>query len=98
MTKLPTPVSFDWDSANIEKNWKKHNVGQKESEEIFGNKPLIILKDVKHSQVEDRFIAYGATNKNRKLHIVFTVRKDKIRVISARNQSKKERSFYEKKD
>ena len=98
MFKLPKPIAFDWDKANVDKNWKKHNVEHRETEEIFGNKPLIILKDVKHSQIEERFIAYGVTNKNRKLHIVFTIRKEKIRVVSARDQSKKERSFYEKKD
>ncbi len=98
MVKLPSPVSFDWDSADIDKNWNKHKVSQKETEEIFGNKPLIILKDIKHSQIEERFMAFGITNGKRKLYIIFTIREDRIRIISARDQSKKERNFYEKKD
>lgn len=92
---LPVPLAFWWDQGNVEKSWKKHKVHHKEAEEVFFNKPLKILKDVKHSQKEDRFIALGITNKKRRLNIVFTVRKEKIRVISARNQSKKEREFYE---
>lgn len=97
MARLPIPVSFDWNEANIDKNWDRHKVNSKEAEEIFLNKPLKILKDVGHSQEEERFIAFGITNEKRKLYIVFTIRKEKIRVISARDQSKKERRFYEKK-
>lgn len=97
MAKLPVPISFDWDKANINKNWEKHKVNYKEAEEIFVNKPLKILRDIKHSQREERFIAFGITNKNRKLYIVFTIREETIRIISARDQSKKEGKFYEKK-
>lgn len=96
MTKLPVPISFNWDQANLEKNWRKHQVYFKEVEEIFFNQPLRILRDKKHSQKEDRFIALGVTNKKRKLYIVFTIRKQQIRVISARTQSRKERGLYEK--
>lgn len=97
MAKLPVPISFDWNQANINKNWVKHKVNYKEAEEIFFNKPLKTLKDIEHSQKEERFIAFGITDKGRKLYIVFTVREEKIRIISARDQSKKERRFYEKK-
>jgi len=93
---LPKPIAFEWDKGNINKNLIKHNVTDKEAEEIFGNKPLKIFKDIKHSEKEQRFVAYGKTDSNRSLVIVFTLRKEKIRVISARNQSKKERREYEK--
>jgi len=91
------PLKFDWDKANRDKNWEKHQVDFRESEEIFLNKPIKTLYDVKHSQKEDRLIALGVTNKNRKLYVVFTIRGKKIRVISARDMSRKERKFYEKK-
>ena len=87
---------FVWDKGNIDKNWQKHEVRVKEAEEIFYNKPLELMKDEGHSQKEDRFVALGKTNKNRGLYIVFTLRKSKIRVISARDQSQKERKYYEK--
>ena len=95
--ELPVPVSFDWNQGNIDKNWGKHGVRYKETEEVFFNKPLRTLEDVKHSQKESRFVALGITNKGRKLYIIFTIRNGKIRVISARNQSKKEREIYAKK-
>ena len=97
MTKLPVPVSFDWDKANINKNWERHKVNYKEAEEIFVNKPLKIFKDKKHSQKEFRFSALGITNKKRRLYVSFTIRDKKIRIISARDQSKEERILYEKK-
>lgn len=87
-------VGFDWDEANKLKNWIRHRVKAKECEELFFNEPLYIFEDKEHSQTEDRYIALGQTNKARRLHLVFTIRKDKIRVISARDQNKKERKYY----
>lgn len=91
------PVEFDWDEANRDKNLVKHGVDFKECEEIFFNRPLKTFYDIKHSQKENRFIALGVTNKTRRLLIVFTVRSKKIRIISARDQSRKERRLYEQK-
>ena len=96
MRSLPSPIAFEWDKGNADKNAKKHKVGNKEAEEIFEDKGLKILKDLRHSQKEERFFAYGITKTKRKLHIVFTIRDQLLRVISARDQSKKERKFYEK--
>ena len=96
--KIPEPIAFDWDKGNLDKNLHKHNISDKEAEEVFNNEPLEIFEDVNHSQKEQRFVAYGVTNLNRKLTIVFTLRKQNIRVISVRNQSKKERRRYEKEN
>lgn len=96
MVKLPVPLAFDWDQANIEKNWARHKVHYKEAEEIFFNKPLKIFPDKEHSKKEKRFLALGFTKSKRKLAIIFTIREQKIRVISVRDQSKKERKIYEK--
>lgn len=87
---------FDWDWANIEKNKIKHGVEPNECEEIFFERPLVTLKDIKHSQTERRYKALGITKKGRKLHVTFVIRKNKIRVISTRDQSRKERKLYEK--
>lgn len=94
MVKIPEPVAFDWDKGNIDKNLHKHNVSDKEAEEIFNNEPLKIFEDNKHSQQEQRFVAYGVTNLGRKLTVVFTLRKQQIRVISARDQNKRELAIY----
>ena len=97
MSRLPKPLSFEWDRGNIGKNLKKHKVTNKKAEEIFFNRPLKIFPDQKHSQKEKRFIVLGITNESRKLAIVFTIRDQKIRIISARDQNKNESSRYAKK-
>lgn len=97
MKKIPKPLAFDWDKGNVDKNFVKHKVTSKEAEEIFSNKPLNIFEDLSHSEKEQRFVAFGVTNLNRKLTVVFTLRKQKIRVISARDQNIKERRVYEEK-
>lgn len=86
---------FEWDEGNRDKNRLKHKVSTGECEELFSNEPLIILDDPVHSQNEKRYAAYGVTNERRELHVIFTVRKTKYRVISARDMHRKERQFYE---
>ncbi len=88
-------IGFDWDEGNSSKNWFKHQVSKGESEQVFFNKPIIVFEDIKHSDSEIRYYLLGKANKNRLLMIVFTIREDLIRIISARDMSKKERSFYE---
>lgn len=96
MKILPEPIIFEWDKGNISKNFK-HKVSDKETEEIFSNKPKFILEDEKHSLKEKRYMIWGSTNEDKRLAVFFTIRKDKIRIISARDMSKKERREYEKK-
>lgn len=86
--------SFDWDEGNIAKNWRKHKVSDLECEQIFFNQPLLVFPDSQHSEHEERFYVLGRSDKGRRLFLVFTIRGDKIRVISARDMSKKERNFY----
>ncbi|QTA80638.1 Toxin-antitoxin system, toxin component, BrnT-like [Desulfonema limicola] len=85
---------FEWDDGNINKNWLKHKVSHAECEQIFFNKPLVIQDDRKHSEAEKRFYALGRTDSRRTLFIAFTVRNKRIRVISARDMSQKERKAY----
>ncbi len=89
-------IGFDWDENNIDKNWLKHKVHFTECEEVFFNKPLLILEDIKHSVVESRFYCLGKTMETRMLFLVFTIRNSKIRIISARDMNKKEKKEYEK--
>jgi uncharacterized protein len=88
-------VGFDWDDGNKQKNWEKHQVDFRECEEVFFNQPLLIKEDSKHSSQEKRFYVLGRSDIGRTLFLVFTLRNNKIRVISARDQSKKEKKIYE---
>lgn len=94
--RLDKSIEFLWDKGNLDKNWLKHQVLVSESEEIFYDDNKIILKDILHSDKEDRFIILGKTKKHRLLFVVFTKRDNKIRIISARNVDKKEKILYEK--
>ena len=88
---------FVWDKGNKDKNWLKHQVSNKESEEAFFDEMRKIFQDKFHSEKEDRFILLGKTEKGRLLYTVFTKRNSKIRIISSRDMDKKERRFYEEK-
>ena len=87
---------FDWDDGNRTKNWIKHQVSTAECEELFFNLPLLFADDSQHSQEEKRYYVLGQTNAGRLLFIAFTIRSNKIRVISARDMSHKERQAYAK--
>ena len=89
-------IGFDWHEGNFLKNWEKHRVSVSECEQFFFNRPLITAYDKNHSKQGLRFYALGHTDAGRRLFVVFTVREDLIRVISARNMNRKERERYEK--
>jgi len=91
---MPDFEGFDWDEGNAEKNWIKHRVSPSESEQVFFNRPLFISADTKHSKEERRYYVLGQTNEDRLLFISFTIRNRLIRVISARDMSRKERRIY----
>jgi len=88
-------TGFDWDDGNRQKNWDRHQVSNGECEEVFFNLPLLLQHDSGHSQNEPRCYVLGQTNATRLLFIAFTVRDEKIRVISARDMSRKEKEIYE---
>lgn len=96
ITLLEQCTGFHWDAGNSEKNWINHSVLMPECEQLFFNEPLVVMDDEKHSQGEKRYYALGQTDEGRKLLIVFTVRNHLIRIISARDMSRKERTIYEK--
>ena len=91
-------LGFEWDEGNARKSADKHDVSQAEAEQMFFNEPLLVMSDARHSESESRIHALGKTDAGRLLHATFTLREQetKIRVISARNMSRKERSYYDK--
>ena len=86
---------FRWDVSNSSKIWERHKVAPIECEEIFFNHPLVVGDDERHSAAEERLYALGQTDAARLLFVVFTVRSRLIRVISARDMSRKERKVYQ---
>lgn len=85
---------FDWDGGNIKKNLIKHGISCQEAEEIFLDISAVHREDNKHSLKEQRFATIGKSFLNKILIAFFTIRKDKIRIISVRGVNKKEKDLY----
>jgi len=94
MFDLKKIVGFEWDEGNIDKSYKKHRITPNEAEEVFLDEDTLLLEDTKHSKQEERFEAIGKIIKGSILFLAFTLRKEKIRIISARTANKKERRLY----
>src|SRR3972149_3698610 len=100
---MPTPLEilsactgFERDEGNADKNWLQHQVSPGECEEAFFNDPLLVVPDMSHSKQEPRFYALGQTDAGRRLFLAFTIRRQLVRVISARDMSRRERKEYER--
>src|ERR1700730_19135254 len=78
-------TDFEWDAGNAEKNWLRHRISQQESEQVFFNRPLVVAEDDLHSRGELRHYALGRTDADRLLFVVFTLRGERGRIISARD-------------
>ena len=85
---------FEWDAGNSEKNWKRHQVTQAECEQIFANLPLVVSVVTETRSGAPRYFALGRTDGGKELAVVFTVRGKRVRVISARPMSRRERKEY----
>lgn len=84
---------FDWDEGNVIK-CQKHGVTLQEIEEFFQTQ-LHVAPDIKHSQEEERFLAVGRSPIGRPMFVVFTLRNNLLRPISARYMHEKEAKQYE---
>jgi uncharacterized DUF497 family protein len=88
-------ISFDWDRWNLQKNEIKHGVSRMEAESSFFDPRYKLFEDAKHStDLESRYVLYGRSLESRVLMIGFTLRDSKVRIITARPASKKEREIY----
>ncbi len=89
-------TGFDWDAGNASKSWERPRGSRAECEEVFFHRPLLVVEDEGHSRIEVRYYALGRTVAERPLFLVFTVRRNLIRVISARPMNRRERRIYER--
>ena len=85
---------FDWDPGNWRKSELKHGVAAAEAEEVLLNDPVCQV-DTPHSGTEQRFVALGVTNEGRALFVAFTIRRSRVRIISARPMSRRERVIHD---
>ena len=95
MTVWQEPIQFQWDAGNREKNWTKHQVTNAECEEAFFDPHKRLLRPLLYGEHETGHVLIGCPADKRLLFVVFTIRGHTVRVISARNAHRRERSLYE---
>ena len=86
---------FEWDEDKAKANLKKHKVSFEEGKTIFNDPFLFTFRDDRHSTKEERYINIGLSANGRVLILTHTERQGKIRIISCRKATLRERSFYE---
>ncbi len=86
---------FEWDEVKAKANFKKHKVSFEEGKTIFNDPLLFTFPDNKHSADEERYVNVGLSANGRILILTHTERQGKIRIISCRKATPRERSFYE---
>jgi uncharacterized DUF497 family protein len=87
-------MEFEWDDDKAEANEKKHGVSFQEAETVFGDPLALTGFDPDHSDEEDRYITMGTSIEGRLLIVSHTDREDRVRIISAREASRRERRDY----
>lgn len=88
-------MKFHWDKNKAQSNFLKHNISFEEAVTVFADPYLLFTEDVKNSEGEEREWAMGESENGFILVVVFTVRNETFRIISARKATKKECKRYE---
>ncbi|MCB1214628.1 MAG: BrnT family toxin [Deltaproteobacteria bacterium] len=87
---------FEWDQGNSSKSLSKHGVSTEEVESVFSLRLAVPLgRQTSPEVAEERLCLLGPSRKGQMLSVVFTLRKDRIRPISSRPASRRERKLYE---
>ena len=90
-------MEFEWDANKAALNLSKHGVSFAEAMTIFGDPFEAMIPDPAHSDVELRFVSLGLSEAKRLLVVAYTERARRIRIISAREPTSRERRQYESK-
>ncbi|THI90986.1 MAG: BrnT family toxin [Nitrospira sp. CG24A] len=88
---------YEYDPEKAAANLRKHKVSFAEAASVFLDPLALTFSDPDHSDVEDREITIGMSSKQRVLFVSHCERSDRIRIISARRATSKERLHYEQR-
>jgi len=88
-------MDFEWDPQKARENVEKHGVSFTEATDVFGDDLSSTVSDPDHSHGESRYVIFGQSRGGRHLVVAFTERGDRIRLISARTMTRRERRAYE---
>jgi len=91
-------VVFEWDDDKAASNLSKHGISFLEAATVFRDKLGILKRDIAHSTDEDRFLLIGISLERRIITVVHVERGERLRIISARPATPRERRNYERRD
>jgi uncharacterized protein len=91
-------VVFEWDDDKAASNLSKHGISFIEAVTVFRDKLGIMKRDIAHSTDEDRFLLIGISFERRILTVVHVERGERLRIVSARRATSRERRDYERRD
>ena len=84
---------FEWDDAKAAANLARHGVSFKTAQLAFADVFAVESADLRENYGERRYIWLGMV-RNRLLHVAYTIRSERIRIISARPAEPRERRRY----
>lgn len=85
--------AFEWDDGKAASNWLDHGVPFETARDVFKDIFAIEWTDDRHGDAEERFVTVGMVE-NRLLFVSYTLRGERIRIISAREAEPRERRRY----
>ncbi len=88
-------MEFEWDPKKAAANEQKHSISFQEAATVFGDPLAVTFADPDHSVNEQRYVTFGLSRHKRLLVVSHTDRGERIRIISARLMTRKERRIYE---
>lgn len=88
-------MEFEWNRDKAKANLSKHGVSFDEAKTVFDDPLYVDFYDPDHSDDEERYIIVGQSQQRRLLVVSYTERRDRIRLISAREATRMEKNAYE---
>ena len=89
------PIGYEWDPRKARTNLAKHGVAFAEAATVFDDPLTQTIRDAANSQGEDRFLTIGRAGPGRLVAVAYSYRGDRIRVISARPATQRERKRHD---
>lgn len=88
-------MDFEWNTEKAASNLRKHGISFEEAATVYGDPLALTFNDPDHSVAESRFLTFGVSSLNRILVVSHTERGGTLRIISARQTTRRERCIYE---
>jgi uncharacterized DUF497 family protein len=88
-------MEFEWDPKKASQNRQKHGVTFQEAATVFGDPLAITFADPDHSIDEERHLTFGKSRLDRLVVVCHADFEDRIRIISGRPMTRRERKIYE---